>query len=70
MTYRSNVIKKGFIGLQLSFDDSKIYINAECFGYVLGNGNDGSIVGTTYDNFHYVKEKPEEILKRLKEMYG
>lgn len=70
MTYRSNVIKKGFIGLQLSFDDSKIYINVECFGYVRDNGHDGSLVGTTFGTAYYVKEKPDEILERLKEMYG
>ena len=70
ITYSSNFIKKVFIGLHLSFDDSKIYINVECFGYVQDNGHDGSLVGTTFGTAYYVKEKPDEILERLKEMYG
>ena len=69
MTYHSSFIKRGYISLQLKFEENAFYVNVECIQSIQGNGNDGSIIDMINGKIHYAVETPEQILEAIKEIY-
>lgn len=70
MTYHSSFIKRGYISLQLKFEDVNVFVNWDYIVAVKANVKDGSIVEMTSGQVYYVKETPEKILELLRELYG
>lgn len=70
MTYHSSFIKRGYITLQLKFEDANVFVNGDYIVAVKANVKDGSIVETTSGQVYYVKETPEKILELLRKLYG
>lgn len=70
MTYHSSFIKRGYISLQLKFEDVNVFVNGDYIVAVKANVKDGSIVEMTSGQVYYVKETPEKILELLRELYG
>ena len=70
MTYHSSFIKRGYISLQLKFEDANVFVNGDYIVAVKAEVKDGSIVEMTSGQVYYVKETPEKILELLKKLYG
>ena len=70
MTYHSSFIKRGYISLQLKFEDANVFVNGDYIVSVKDKGKDGSIVEMTSGQMYYVKETPEKILELLRKLYG
>ena len=70
MTYRSSFIKRGYISLQLKFEDANVFVNGDYIVAVKAKLKDGSIVEMTSGQVYYVKETPEKILELLRKLYG
>ena len=70
MTYHSSFIKRGYITLQLKFEDANVFVNGDYIVAVKAKVKDGSIVEMTSGQVYYVKETPEKILELLKKLYG
>lgn len=70
MTYHSSFIKRGYISLQLKFEDANVFVNGDYIVAVKAKVKDGSIVEMTSGQVYYVKETPEKILELLRKLYG
>ena len=70
MTYHSSFIKRGYISLQLKFEDANVFVNGDYIVAVKDKVKDGSIVEMTSGQVYYVKETPEKILELLRKLYG
>ena len=70
MTYHSSFIKRGYITLQLKFEDANVFVNGDYIVAVKDKVKDGSIVEMTSGQMYYVKETPEKILELLRKLYG
>lgn len=70
MTYHSSFIKRGYITLQLKFEDANVFVNGDYIVAVKDKVKDGSIVEMTSGQVYYVKETPEKILELLRKLYG
>ncbi len=70
MTYHYSFIKRGYISLQLKFEDANVFVNGDYIVAVKAKVKDGSIVEMTSGQVYYVKETPEKILELLRKLYG
>ena len=70
MTFHSSFIKRGYISLQLKFEDANVFVNGDYIVAVKDKVKDGSIVEMTSGQVYYVKETPEKILELLRKLYG
>ena len=70
MTYHSSFIKRGYISLQLKFEDANVFVNGDYIVAVKDKVKDGSIVEMASGQMYYVKETPEKILELLRKLYG
>lgn len=70
MTFHSSFIKRGYITLQLKFEDANVFVNGDYIVAVKDKVKDGSIVEMTSGQVYYVKETPEKILELLRKLYG
>lgn len=71
MTYHSSFIKRGYITLQLKFEDACILVNGDCIETVKSSGNvDGSVIWMRSGEVFRVKEETKEIMDALRKLYG
>lgn len=71
MTYHSSIIKRGYITLQLRFEDASILVNGDCIETVKSSDDvDGSVIWMSSGQVFHVKEEAKEIMDALRTLYG
>ena len=71
MTFHSSFIKRGYITLQLKFEDASILVNGDCIETVKSlEGVDGSVIWMRSGQVFHVKEETKEIMDTLRKLYG
>lgn len=70
-TYHSSFIKRGYITLQLRFEDASILVNGDCIETVKSSGDvDGSVIWMRSGQVFHVKEETKQIMDALRKLYG
>lgn len=71
MTFHSSFIKRGYITLQLRFEDAIILVNGDCIETVKSSEDvDGSVIWMRSGQVFHVKEETKEIMDALRNLYG